>query len=653
MNNTKLSRTRKVLLWLFWFFAILTWFGQIPNGKGLDSPWEWSGGAGPSEPAAVLAGVVTEGSRAGSLFAWLPKWRWRKWALLHARALQKAVRKARFTAAKATLATKGAVSLAMLVDMFTRAQLHRHLGALPVLYGMLEILEVRQIINRYVPTQGQVEHGTVALVLILNRLSAPRPLYLVADWLAQTVLVYTLNVPVEKFNDDRLGRSLEAIGPHAREIWQDIVHIALQRFDIDVRLLFYDLSAFMLHGEYKNSKLVQYGFAHNTFMNKRKVKASLDVAEDGHIPLDYAPWSGDTADTATVQTNLERLNSLLEKVVLPSTETILLVGDRANLNDELALAFEKKAKIRYLAGLEARKKEHRELLRHYPEAYFLHLPLAPGYWGLSYRVHFEHAGQETTHQGLVVLSGPMRTALRRSRAAQFWEVSQELKQVQQKIGQPRYRTVGSIMRHAQACLHHSPVGKMMVVWTTESEQAVQLHWTIDQQALKTEMRADGRYLLVTNDFHLTPHQMLEKYRQKDAAEKCFHICKSDLRVSPIFLHKDERIEGMLLINMLALLVYSLLERQVRQTGLQLTLRQLIRQLESLSITETSCWDGSATLRLTPVNEEQRMLLLALANILKELRFPRLPLALPAAPERSLLPNPILDTLLALPCKVQA
>lgn len=297
MNNTKLSRPRKVLLWLFWFFAILTWFGQIPNGKGLDSPWEWSGGAGPSEPAAVLAGVVTEGSRAGSLFAWLPKWRWRKWALLHARALQKAVRKARFTAAKATLATKGAVSLAMLVDMFTRAQLHRHLGALPVLYGMLEILEVRQIINRYVPTQGQVEHGTVALVLILNRLSAPRPLYLVADWLAQTVLVYTLNVPVEKFNDDRLGRSLEAIGPHAREIWQDIVHIALQRFDIDVRLLFYDLSAFMLHGEYKNSKLVQYGFAYNTFMNKRKLKASLDVAEDGHIPLDYAPWSGECRRT--------------------------------------------------------------------------------------------------------------------------------------------------------------------------------------------------------------------------------------------------------------------------------------------------------------------------------------------------------------------
>jgi len=84
------------------------------------------------------------------------------------------------------------------------------------------------------------------------------------NWLARTVLVYTLHVPVEKFNDDRLGRTLAAIGPHARDIWQDILGVALLRFDIDVRLLFYDLTAFVVHGEYKKSALAKFGFAHNT-----------------------------------------------------------------------------------------------------------------------------------------------------------------------------------------------------------------------------------------------------------------------------------------------------------------------------------------------------------------------------------------------------
>ena len=98
-----------------------------------------------------------------------------------------------------------------MVDWLTKAQLRRHLGALPVLYALLDVLQVRQIINRHCPTAAQVDHGTVAMVLILNRLMAPRPLYQVADWVAQTVLVYVLGIPASKFNDDRLGRTLDAI----------------------------------------------------------------------------------------------------------------------------------------------------------------------------------------------------------------------------------------------------------------------------------------------------------------------------------------------------------------------------------------------------------------------------------------------------------
>jgi len=44
-----------------------------------------------------------------------------------------------------------------------------------VLYALLERLQVRVIINRYCPTESPIEHGTVAMVLVLNRLIAPRP----------------------------------------------------------------------------------------------------------------------------------------------------------------------------------------------------------------------------------------------------------------------------------------------------------------------------------------------------------------------------------------------------------------------------------------------------------------------------------------------
>ena len=36
--------------------------------------------------------------------------------------------------------------------------------ALPVLYELLDVLQVRQIINRHCPTAAEVDHGTVAMV---------------------------------------------------------------------------------------------------------------------------------------------------------------------------------------------------------------------------------------------------------------------------------------------------------------------------------------------------------------------------------------------------------------------------------------------------------------------------------------------------------
>ena len=90
--------------------------------------------------------------------------------------------------------------------------------------------------------------------------------------------------------------------------------------------------------------------------------------------------------------------------------------------------------------------------------------------------------------------------------------------------------------------------------------------------------------------------MFDLYCQKDGVEKDFRIAKSDLKVSPIYLHKDDRIAGMLLINMLALLTYSLLERQTRQHGWQMTTRRIIATLDSLDVIETWCWDGSVWFR---------------------------------------------------------
>ena len=173
---------------------------------------------------------------------------------------------------------------------------------------------------------------------------------------------------------------------HARDIWQDIVHHALVRFDIDLSIIFYDLTAFVVHGAYSESDYAKFGFAHNTPMDKRKVKAGLNASADGNIPTEYGMWPGNTADLATVQENMDRLCHLLRRRGWSINETII-IGDRANLNDELAVAY-KDHGLHYLAGLQAHKKVHRELLERYPTQQFYTAPLGPGVLGhlLSGRV---------------------------------------------------------------------------------------------------------------------------------------------------------------------------------------------------------------------------------------------------------------------------
>lgn len=631
---TKNKRTR-ILVWLIWFIALLV-YSQPAHTR-----------CNQSDTTTPLLGVVSHKRQDGALFPWQPGYRWKKLGLKQYRAWRRAYRRAKWAARQARLAMSGAVTMAQLVNWLTSRQQHYQVGALPVLYALLETLQVRPIINRHCPTRGEVDYGTVAIVLILNRLLFPLPLYQVADWVGRTVLSSVLNMPAAKFNDDRLGRTLDALYPHLATIWLEVVEIAISKADVDLSVIFYDLTAFIAHGRYAESEAVDFGFAHNTPMNKRKFKCALNVAADGHMPWLYRFLPGHTADQATVAANMTRLAAWLKQRGYQLADT-LVVGDRAMLNDDIAWAYDQHG-LHYLAGLRCLKQEHRALLTAWTteqlEAFPLEAGPHPHYWGRGCQVRFKHKGKVLTHKGVVVLAGPIRDQLRQSRHEQLTALKQELTQLRDKLGQPYYRTLKAVQRQVNARCRAAKVGHLLTVTVYETaEGVINLHWQLDTEALYQAEKKDGRYLLVTNDWSLSPQEMFRLYREKDSVEKRFTICKSDLKVSPVYLHQDKRIASMLLLNMVALLAYSLLERQVRQTGLQMTTRQIIKRLERLSLIETHCRDGSCLRRLTPVEPELAGIWQLVAQALDDL------LATPMASKQPLLTDVSgLPPLLPLSC----
>ena len=590
---TKSSRTRK-FVWLIWFIALLAFVQPATTGQTTDLA------------TTPLLGVASHNPQNGALFPWQPRYRWKKRALRKYKAWKRAYRQAKWAARQAKIMMKGVTTLAQLVDRFTERQLVYQIGSLPFLYALLETMQVRHIINRHCPTQRDIDHGTVALVLVLNRLISPKPLYRIANWVGKTVLVHKFGIPAAQFNDDRLGRTLDEIEPKLEIIWLELVELAIQKADIDMSVIFYDLTAFIMHGRYQDSDYVDFGFAHNTPSNKRKFKLSLNATADGNIPWLYKMLPGHTADQATVMSNMDNLASWLKGRGYRLDET-LVVGDRAMLNSEIAYTYDK-FRLRYLAGLRCSKKEHKALLTRWTTTELEEYPVIEGsdpqYWGKGCTVTFEHDGYSVHHKGLVILAGPLRDQLQESRRLQLAALEKELTVLKAKIGQPHYRTVKQIQRSVNARCNQSKAGQFMFVWVDEAEDGqVELHWQINIHRLWRAQEKDGRYLLVTNKWSLSHHELFALYRQKDGVEKRFRISKSDLKVSPIYLHKDKRIASMLLINMIALLAYSLLERQLRQNGVQLTIRELIKRLETVSLVETHCYDGSCLKRLTPIDPD--------------------------------------------------
>lgn len=56
--------------------------------------------------------------------------------------------------------------------------------------------------------------------------------------------------PAIKFNDDRLSRTLDVLPKHKREIGREVRPQTLGCLDLDLRFLFYDLTAFVVSGGY-------------------------------------------------------------------------------------------------------------------------------------------------------------------------------------------------------------------------------------------------------------------------------------------------------------------------------------------------------------------------------------------------------------------
>src|SRR5258707_1141773 len=115
--------------------------------------------------------------------------------------------------------------------MYAKVKTVRHVGPLLIVAHYLRRLGVRQIVDAAVPRRGKAlaSHGEIAAVLTASRLASPSPLYDVAGWASSAAVPELLGVPAVLLNDDRLGRSLEALAKVADDVRGQLMLTAVRQ----------------------------------------------------------------------------------------------------------------------------------------------------------------------------------------------------------------------------------------------------------------------------------------------------------------------------------------------------------------------------------------------------------------------------------------
>jgi transposase len=481
-------------------------------------------------------------------------------------------------------------------------QLSKWLGAIPVLFPILRRLKVAQIVDRHCPGEEEVSHGTTVQVLGLNRLMAPQPLYKVKEWMAETVLEDTLGIAATQMHDTRIGRTLDELYPHLGAIWQDIALQAVLEYDLDLRFLHYDITSIYFEGEYADSEKVGYGYSRDHRPDAKQVNLAVNVTGEGGIPLAYRVLAGRTADRTTPVENLQALRSLLDRPELAEHQRdFLLISDRAMLDREVIVAYAQK-QVRWLGPLnaddtllEVMGSVPHEELREHPLAYRpvnqpQDEPLR--YQGVVRSATIEYEGKTVPIQVLVVKSRPKVKLDAERRQTHLGRLIKRLKQIQCMLNTRRYKRRDYTWGQIEKARGGNPAKGLVNVELTGEDGTLRLAFGLNQEKLQQAEALDGRYLLGTNDLHLSALEMLTRFKKQEVVERRIKVIKGPICIRPMFLHKEERVEGLIFVALVALLVYTILEMLCRRGGESITARRVLERFERLGAVYLQFSDGS-------------------------------------------------------------
>jgi transposase len=461
------------------------------------------------------------------------------------------------------------------------AVLEKRLGSLPVIADFSRRIDIAGIIDKLCPIRdiALATHGQVIEVLIANRLTNPTAMVGICDWAKAWAVPEVYGIAASSLGDDRLARALDAVADNADAIVGSVGAAAIDRFGIDVTRLHWDMTSISLFGAYDHNDpdypAPGWGHPKDRRPDLKQIQAGIAVSADGAVPVFHQVYDGGAGEVAQVIDAMHALQDLAD------TPGFLMVGDSKLLSYGNISAMTD-ADVRFLAPLAAAR---------VPAGLFAGIDPAtttavdylaqrdtgkPAEKRCAYRVTedvMHLAGPRKTDpvhriRRILVHSSANQHAAATARQLKLGKARTELDTLVRTTGTRYHPDTAAVTEKAAQISRKRRVGAYLhTTVTTDPDTGKPVFtWHYDQAVIDAEAATDGWYALLTNLEHADadPAEVLRRYKGQSTVEQRYATIKGPLAVAPIFLQTNRRITALITVICLALLIFSLIEREVRQ-----------------------------------------------------------------------------------------
>jgi hypothetical protein len=439
----------------------------------------------------------------------------------------------------------------------------------------------------------------VLFVLVAYRLIAPGSEWrLYRHWYERSALADLLGADASLADIHKLYRCHDLVLAHKQAMFDHLVGRWRDLFNATFDVLLYDLTStyFEANPPFPEDNKRRFGYSRDHRPDCVQVVIALVVTPEG-LPLGYEVLPGNTADSKTLRSQLERIERQFGKA------RRIWVMDRG-IPTEAVLAEMRTAEpsLHYLVGTpkgRLNKLEKQLLSKPWHEA-------RPG-------VQMKLLAQD--NELYVFAESADRVskerAMRRRQLKWLWARLRQLtgmrltrEELLMKLGAARART---------------PTAWRLIKIVVASAGA-DFTYQLDRKKLRQVRRREGRYLLRTNLTEHDPAKLWAYYLQLVAVEEAFKNLKGDLAIRPIFHKVEPRIEAHIFVAFLAYCLHVTLHRRLHALAPGLTPRSVLEKFAAVQMIDVHVptTDGRE-LVLTRYTQPERELTLLLDKL--KLEFP--------------------------------